>query len=77
FNLGAGTGTSIRQVIDVVEKLLGVRVPVQVKDRRPGDPAILYADITETSEILGWRPRQSDIRDIISSAIKWVKQEKS
>src|SRR5690606_8452319 len=46
FNLGTGSGHSIREVLTAVERVTGRRVPVEETGRRPGDPAVLVADAT-------------------------------
>ncbi len=74
FNLGAGQGTSIKQLVSLVEQELGP-VTFKVKPRRPGDPAELYADTTTSKKELAWEPMHSDMQTIISSAVKWAKKE--
>ena len=56
FNLGTGNGHSVKEVFDACEKVLNKKIPVEIKDRRSGDPAKLYADITKAKEILKWFP---------------------
>jgi UDP-glucose-4-epimerase GalE len=76
FNLGAGVGTSVKQVINEVEKQTGKTVPTQICSRRSGDPAILTADIKHSSEVLGWRPEHSTLQNIVETALRWTKKEK-
>ncbi len=68
YNLGAGEGRSVRQVIAAAEDVTGVKLPVRVKPRRPGDPARLVASISKAREQLGWRPTASDLATIVASA---------
>jgi UDP-arabinose 4-epimerase len=75
FNLGAGVGTSILEVINEIENQLGVSVPVCYEPRRPGDPAELTADISHSKAILGWEPRLSDLPTIIRTALHWARLE--
>lgn len=75
FNLGAGTGTSINQVIEIVEDQTGSRLQKVIKDRRSGDPASLYADVSDSSARLGWQPGKSDMRIIIETAIAWARKD--
>ena len=75
FNLGAGNGVSIKQVIAEIEYQLGVTIPVEVQARRAGDPAELTADIAHTEKELGWRPEHSTLKELIGSAIQWAKSE--
>jgi UDP-arabinose 4-epimerase len=67
-NLGAGTGTSVRQVIDAVARAVERPVPHTIGPRRPGDPAELVADISDARMQLDWVPRLSDIDRIVGDA---------
>lgn len=71
YNLGTGSGSSVRQVIATVEKITGLPVPVDESPRRPGDPAELIADPARAMAELGWRPIRSDLPTIIESANRW------
>jgi UDP-glucose 4-epimerase len=55
YNLGNGTGFSVRQVIDVCREVTGHDIPVTMAPRRPGDPAILVASAGRIQSDLGWR----------------------
>lgn len=67
-NLGTGSGVSIGELIRVVQDVTGKSVPTSVAPRRPGDPPILVADARQAEEVLGFRPRHSDIETIIRTA---------
>ncbi|MCK3779243.1 UDP-glucose 4-epimerase GalE [Ensifer sesbaniae] len=67
-NLGCGHGTSIRQVLEAIDRVTGRQVPVQMLPRRPGDPPVLYADTSRARQRLGFRPALSDIDTIIRTA---------
>lgn len=71
INLGTRAGASVREVLVAVERVTGKPVPAVYADRRPGDPAILIADATRASEILGWSPRRSSLDEMIASAWAW------
>jgi UDP-glucose 4-epimerase len=71
YNLGNGRPTSVRQVVDAVERVTGKPVPAGVADRRPGDPAILYASSEKIRNELGWTPRFEDIDVIVETAFRW------
>jgi UDP-glucose 4-epimerase len=71
FNLGTGTGTSVLEVVQAVAKYCGKEVPVQLENRRHGEPAILSADNHKAKTILGWNPQYSTMPLIIESAWKW------
>lgn len=57
YNLGAGKGYSVLEVIAAFEKASGVTVPYQIADRRPGDVATCYADVTKAKTLLFWETR--------------------
>lgn len=71
FNIGAGEGYSVQQVVDAVARIAGCPVPVTYGRRRPGDPAALVSDATKAQRILGWRPHLSDLDQIIATAWTW------
>lgn len=71
LNLGTGTGHSVLEVIRAVESITKLKVPVELAGRRPGDPPVLVADPTLAREVLGWRPRFTDINDIVRTAYNW------
>ena len=70
-NLGTGTGNSVTEVIDAVERVTGRKVPKRLVARRAGDPPELVADPSKANSLLGWRPRMSDIDSIIRTAWAW------
>ena len=65
YNLGNGRGFSVRQVVEMARDVTGHSIPTVEGPRRPGDPAVLIADSTRIRRELGWKPRHSDLRDII------------
>lgn len=71
YNLGNGDGYSVRQVIDVCEKVTGKKICAVEKSRRPGDPPKLVAAADKAKRELGWKPRLAKLEDIIASAWKW------
>lgn len=71
FNLGTGSGVSVRQILDAVERVTGRPVPHAIGPRRPGDPPMLVADLSRACSELGWQPRLSDIDKIIATAWDW------
>jgi UDP-glucose 4-epimerase/UDP-arabinose 4-epimerase len=71
FNLGTGSGHSVREVIAAVEAAAGRKIPMAVKPRRPGDPPFLVADPSSARKSLGFRPVVSDLTAIVSSAWAW------
>jgi UDP-glucose 4-epimerase len=71
YNLGTGTGFTVRQVIDVARKVTGHPIPVVETPRRPGDPAVLIASSQKIQSELGWKPKYPDLETIIASEWKW------
>ncbi|GAA5496681.1 UDP-glucose 4-epimerase [Rubritalea halochordaticola] len=71
YNLGTGTPSSVKQVIDTVSKASGLEVPYEMAARREGDPAVLYANSSKVQNELGWQPQVNDLESIIASAWKW------
>jgi UDP-glucose 4-epimerase len=68
YNLGNGTGFSVQQVVDAVREVTGHPVPVQVGERRAGDPAQLVASSDRIRADLGWSPRHTDMAGIVRDA---------
>jgi UDP-glucose 4-epimerase len=71
FNLGTGTGYTVREVVDAVEKLVGRSLDLPVHEARAGDPASLVASNDQAREVLGWRLRASELRSILTDAWNW------
>ncbi|WP_211654849.1 UDP-glucose 4-epimerase GalE [Planococcus alpniumensis] len=70
FNLGNGAGYSVKEIIEVCEKVSGRSAVIEYADRRPGDPATLVASSKKIEKKLGWKP-QFDLEEIIESAWRW------
>jgi UDP-glucose 4-epimerase len=71
YNLGTGTPTSVNEVIAAVEKVSGLKVPVNYAARREGDPPALYANSIKAQTELGWKPKYMSIEPIIETAWRW------
>ncbi|MBB3108524.1 UDP-glucose 4-epimerase [Paenibacillus phyllosphaerae] len=71
YNLGNGTGFSVKQVIDIARQVTGREIPAVVEARRAGDPATLVASSEGARTELGWNPTRNKLEDIISSAWAW------
>ena len=67
YNLGNGTGFSVREVIDVCREVTGVDIPAEVAPRRGGDPAVLVASSQRISSQLGWHASR-DLRAMVADA---------
>jgi UDP-glucose 4-epimerase len=71
YNLGNGTGFSVRQVIEAARAVTGRDIPVKEEGRRPGDPAALVASSRKIRDELGWVPRKPEIETMIADAWAW------
>ncbi|MDA1043758.1 MAG: UDP-glucose 4-epimerase GalE [Verrucomicrobia bacterium] len=71
FNLGTGTGFSVKEVVDVVKRVTARNIPVKMAPRRPGDPARLVAAADKAREVLGWTPKYDSLESIVESAWTW------
>ncbi|WP_277068998.1 UDP-glucose 4-epimerase GalE [Saccharomonospora viridis] len=74
FNLGNGTGFSVRQVIDACREVTGHPIPAVVSQRRAGDPAILVASSDKARQVLGWKPQHTDLPGIVADAWEFTRQ---
>jgi UDP-glucose 4-epimerase len=68
FNVGTGTGQSVKEVLGAVERVTGHPVPHTIGPRREGDPPSLVADSSKLQKTLGWKPKRTDIDQIVSDA---------
>lgn len=71
YNLGTGQPSSVREIIDAVEVVTGLKVPVVEAPRRAGDPPALFADSSKAQNELGWAIHYPNLKDIIETAWRW------
>jgi UDP-glucose 4-epimerase len=71
YNLGNGSGYSVREVIEVARRVTGHPIPVIDTPRRPGDAARLVASSEKIRRELGWTPRNPQLEAIVRSAWEW------
>jgi UDP-glucose 4-epimerase len=71
FNLGNGRGFSVLEVIESARRVTGHPIPAEVQPRRPGDPAVLVASSEKAIRELGWKPRYTQLDEIIRTAWVW------
>lgn len=71
FNLGNGQGFSNREIIEAARRVTGHPIPVSEEGRRPGDPATLIASSRKAMDVLGWKPKYTNVEDIIATAWNW------
>ena len=68
FNLGNGSGFTVKEMIDAARRVTGHKIPSEVALRRAGDPAVLVASSEKAKTILGWTPKYNNVEEIIGSA---------
>jgi UDP-glucose 4-epimerase len=74
LNLGNGNGFSVKEVVEAARRVTGHPIPVELKPRRPGDPARLVASSERAKRELGWQPRFPQLDQILASAWEWHQQ---
>ena len=71
FNLGTGTGFSMREVVEQSREVTNRAVPMTEGDRRPGDCTKLVSGSVRAETELGWRPKRSTLPQMIADAWRW------
>ena len=71
YNLGNGTGFTVKEVIATAELISQSTIPVRIQSRRAGDPAKLVASAAKARDQLGWNPIYSDLESIVKSSWLW------
>ena len=66
-NLGTEVGTTVKEILEASRRITGKEIPSEDVERRPGDPACLYATSKYAKELLGWEPKYSDIDTLIKT----------
>ena len=75
LNVGSGVGHSVRDILEEIKRVTKHSVEVRTKQRRPGDPARLVADINTASRVLGYVPKE-DLNKIVYTAWKWMQTKR-
>lgn len=71
LNAGYGTGFSVLQVLDAVDKVTNMTIDRRLEGRRAGDPAMLISDNSAILATLDWTPRHADLDGIVRDALAW------
>ena len=74
YNLGTGTGASVKEVIQACETVTGTRIRVLEQPRRAGDPPALVAGVDRVRNDLGWTPKFPKLIDTVATAWAWHKK---
>lgn len=72
YNLGTGNGYSVLEVLEAFERATGKEIPYTIKDRRPGDAAICFANATKAKHQLGWIATKG-IEEMCEDIWRWQK----
>lgn len=72
YNLGTNHGTTVKEVADAAQKVLGRPLPVEYAERRAGDPPVLLASFDKAKRELNWQPRYTDIEDIVRTELAYI-----
>ena len=72
INLGTGKGSSVLEVVQAFEEASGVKIPLVITDRRPGDIASFYADASKAKKLLGWEAKYT-LADMCAHSWNWQK----
>jgi UDP-glucose 4-epimerase len=73
-NCGYGHGSSVKQVIEAVERVAGKKIDARLDARRAGDPAEIVADAALARKTLGWKPEHDDLDEIVRHAFHWERK---
>ncbi|MGI9335016.1 MAG: UDP-glucose 4-epimerase GalE [Gammaproteobacteria bacterium] len=73
-NCGYGHGYSVREVLEMVQKVAGQSIAIKEEPRRAGDPPSLIASANRVRDVLNWEPRYDDLEAIVTSALNWERK---
>jgi UDP-glucose 4-epimerase len=74
LNCGYGHGSSVREVLQAVERVHGSPLRVREESRRAGDPPVLIAQADRIKTVLGWLPRFDDLDFIVKTSLDWERK---
>jgi UDP-glucuronate 4-epimerase len=76
YNLGESQTTSLKELIQLIEKALGKKATIEPLPYQPGDVSITYADITKAARMLGYQPKVS-MEEGIKRFVEWYKAQRA
>jgi UDP-glucose 4-epimerase len=74
LNVGYGHGYSVREVLDMVAQVAGVKLDIREEPRRAGDPPTLVATADRIRDLLGWQPKYDDLKIIVETSLNWERK---
>ncbi len=74
MNVGYGTGSTVLEVLDAVDRVTNMTIKRRIEPRRAGDPPILVADNSVILATLPWRPKRDNLDLIIKDALAWERK---
>ena len=74
LNVGYGTGSTVIEVLDAVDRVTNMKIERRIEPRRAGDPPILVADNSAILATLPWRPKRDNLDLIIADALAWERK---
>ena len=76
FNCGYGSGYSVKEVVNNLNKLLKTNINVKIGPRRSGDSMMVISNVNKFKKTFNWKPKYNNIQLILKSAINWEKNKK-
>jgi UDP-glucose 4-epimerase len=70
YNIGTGNAVSVMEIINAFEKYNELKVNYKMGERRPGDAAAIYADVTKAADVLKWKA-ELGLKEMVTSAWNW------
>jgi len=70
FNLGTGKGYSVLDLVKTFEAVNNVKIPYKIIERRPGDIAVSFADVSKAEKELGWKAKRG-LKEMCKDAWNW------
>ncbi|MCL5004599.1 MAG: UDP-glucose 4-epimerase GalE [Patescibacteria group bacterium] len=71
YNIGTGRGYSNKQILNMVEKISGRKIKIENQRKRMGDATLLVANTIQIKKHLGFKPKYSNLKNIIETAYNW------
>ena len=74
LNCGYGKGFSVKEVIEIANKINDKPIPFEMGNRRPGDSSMLVSNVSKLKKVLNWHAKHDDLSFIIKTSINWEKK---